>query len=171
MVQRQTRVLPFHTERAAIDQNFSRCRHQRWGKSAITCKECNLTDFCSLVLSLSLSLSPPNQPRQTTLSNATQVVISQVDTNISGKFSCEGNVMFITTSGSPTLWLHELLSTLMLQFIWFNLSVLFNIVYDPQGKFTEPWNILIFFYTFQYPLMPPISTRCWYLVICRLSVS
>lgn len=32
---------------------------------------------------------------QTTLSNASQVVLSQVDTNISGKFSCEGNVMFI----------------------------------------------------------------------------
>jgi hypothetical protein len=35
---------------------------------------------------------------QTTQSNATQVVISQVETNISGKFSCEGNVMF--TGGS-----------------------------------------------------------------------
>lgn len=32
-------------------------------------------------------------PFQTTLSNASQVVISQVETNISGKFSCEGNVM------------------------------------------------------------------------------
>lgn len=32
---------------------------------------------------------------QTTLSNASQVVISQVETNISGKFSCEGNVMCV----------------------------------------------------------------------------
>lgn len=29
---------------------------------------------------------------QTSLSNASQVVISQVDTNISGKFSCEGKL-------------------------------------------------------------------------------
>lgn len=89
MVQRPTRVLPLHAKRAAIDKDIPGLRHRRRGRTVVCAQMCSLTlHLCSIP--------------QTTQSNASQVVITQVETNISGKFSCEGNFMFAVAEFNST---------------------------------------------------------------------